>query len=161
DQHLKQATTISFENSEQLDRLGAISALLQKRMDLNKQAMRIIPQGTKLLITPEAQADLREIERLVAASRLIENRRVTEIEGVVQRHARRAEQILYAGGALILILLAVVFRVARMDLKARRSTAAALQATIEERAAEIEATKEKLELENIEQQWGQAVLQRL
>jgi PAS domain S-box-containing protein len=161
DQHLKQATTLAFENSDQLDRLGAISALLQKRMDLNKQAMRIIPQGAKLLTTPEAQADLREIKRLVAANRGVENRRVTEIESVVQRHARRAEQILYAGGALILILLAVVFRVVRMDVKARRVAAAALQSTIEERAAEVAATKEKLELENIEQQWGQVVLQRL
>jgi PAS domain S-box-containing protein len=165
DKHLKAATTLAIDNSAQLDRVGAISALLQKRIELNKQATALIAQGpsraAKVFATPEARADLQQLEKLVRDNRAIENRGLLQHEKIMQRHTRRTEQILYAGGGLTLILMGVAFRSVLADLKVRRGTIAMLKAELAEVAAEVDATNEKLQLENMGQKWGQAALQRI
>jgi PAS domain S-box-containing protein len=165
EKHLKRATTLGLENSNELDRLGAISALLQKRVDLSKEAMQLTPQtllqAAKPLTTTQAKADLQEIERLVGASRVIENKLLLEREQALQKHTRRTEMILYAGSALNVLLLGLAFYAMRMDLKSRRTATAILETKIRERSSELHAAYEKLEVENIEQKWGHAALQRI
>ena len=165
DKHLKAATTLALDNSTQLDRVGAISSLLQKRIELNKQALGLISQGpakaAKVFITAEASADLQRIEKLVRDNRATENRSLLQHERAMQRHTRRTEQILYAGGGLIVILLGVAVYTVVVDLKVRRVATATLKTELAERAAEVEATNEKLQLENMGQKWGQAALQRI
>jgi PAS domain S-box-containing protein len=163
--HLKAATTLAIDNSAQLDRLTPISALLQKRIELNKQATSLIPQGSgraaKVFTTPEARADLQRLEKLVRDNRATENRVLLQHEQTMQRHTRRTEQILYAGGGLTVVLLGVAFYSVLADLKVRRNTIATLKAELAERAAELDATNDKLQLENMGQKWGQAALQRI
>jgi PAS domain S-box-containing protein len=163
--HLKAATTLAIDNSAQLDRLTPISALLQKRIELNKQATSLIPQGpgraAKVFTTPEARADLQRLEKLVRDNRATENRVLLQHEQTMQRHTRRTEQILYAGGGLTVILLGVAFYSVLVDLKIRRNRIATLKAELAEQAAELDDTNEKLQLENMGQKWGQAALQRI
>jgi PAS domain S-box-containing protein len=165
DKHLKIATTLALDNPDQMDRLGAMSALLQKRIELNKEAGRLSAQGpvqaTKFFTTTDARADLRELGRLVASNRAIENRVGVTRGETLQRHTRRTEQILCAGAVLTLILLGLAYRVVRTDVKLWRMTAVNLQAKIDERTEQLEALNEKLQIEDIEQQWGQAALDRI
>jgi PAS domain S-box-containing protein len=166
EKHLKTATTIAFETPEQLDRLGRISLLLQKRLELNKEAARLSGgqgpvQAAKLFTTVEARADLRELERLVASNRTIESRVAQKREETLQRHTRRTEQILCAGAGLTLVLLGVAFYVVRLDMKARRAAAANLEAKVQEKTDELGELNERLQIEDIEQQWGQAALDRI
>lgn len=159
--HLKTATTLAFENPDQLDRLGAIAAVLQKRIDLNKEAARLMARGMPLFTTPEARADLRDLEQRVAANRNLENRILLQHEQTLFRHTRRTEQILYAGAGLVVLLLSLAFSAVRRDLKTRRNAAALAEERLRERAAEMDAVEEKLQLENIEKKWGQAALERV
>ena len=165
DKHLKIATTLAFDNPDQMDRLGTISALLQKRIELNKEATRLSAQGpvqaTKLFTTTDARADLRELGRLVASNRAIENRVGVAREDTLHRHTRRTEQILCAGAMLMVILLGLAYRVVRTDVKLWRMTSANLQAKIQDRSEQLDALNEKLQIEDIEQQWGQAALDRI
>jgi PAS domain S-box-containing protein len=166
EKRLKTATTMAFETPEQLDRLGRISLLLQKRLELNKEAARLNGgqgpvQATKLFTTVEARADFRELERLVAANRAIENRVAQKREETLQRHTRRTEQILCAGAGLTLLLLGVAFYVVRLDMKARRAAVANLEGKIKEKTDELNELNERLQIEDIEQQWGQAALDRI
>jgi PAS domain S-box-containing protein len=161
DNHLNAATHLAFEDPDQLDRLGAISALVQKRISLNKEAARLMPaQATKLFTTTDARADLLNLEADVASSRARENRLLLQRDQSLQRHRRRTLQIQYAGGGLTLILLGLAYYAVRTDLKARRNAAAMLEEKIREGAAELQATSEKLHIEHIEQKWGHAALQR-
>jgi len=164
-EHLDVATKLAFENPEQLDRLGSISALLQQRIDTNKEALRLLGRGSAaaagLFTNAQARANLMEIQREVLASRAAENRLLHEREQTLQRHTRRTEQILVAGGALNLILLGLGFYVVHLDLKLRRSATAILETKVRERTAELNAANEMLQMENIEQKWGQAALQRI
>jgi PAS domain S-box-containing protein len=161
DGHLKTATTLAFENAAQLDRLGPIATLLQKRIDLNKEAGRLMVRGMALFTTAEARADLRDLEQRVAANRTLENRLSIDHEQMLQRHTRRTEQILYAGGGLIVILLGLAFAMVRRDLQARRNAAALADERLRERGAELDALTDKWQLENLEKRWGQAALERV
>lgn len=164
-EHLDVATKLAFENDDQLDRLGAISALLQKRIDANKEALRLMAKGSaeaaSLFTNAQSQAVLRDIERQVFASRTAENRLLHEREQTLQRHTQRTEDILWAGGALNVLLLAFGFVVVRIDVKLRRNATAMLEDKVRERTAELAVANEKLQMENIEQKWGQAALQRI
>jgi PAS domain S-box-containing protein len=142
-----------------------ISALLQKQIDANKDAIRARAQSPAvaagLLTNATLRANLASIQREIGASRSAENSLLLEREQTLQRHTRRTEQILYAGGALNLILLALAFYVVRLDISLRRQATAILEQRVRERTAELGEANEKLQLENIEQKWGQASLQRI
>jgi PAS domain S-box-containing protein len=164
-EHLNVATKLAFENPEQIDRLAAVSSLLQRRIDTNKDALRMLASGASqaagLFTNAQARANLAEIEKQIFASRAVENQLLHEREQTLQRHTRRTEQILYAGGALNVLLLGLAFYVVQLDLKLRRNATAILETKVRERTAELNEANDKLQMENIEQRWGQAALQRI
>jgi PAS domain S-box-containing protein len=164
-EHLNIATKLAFENEDQLDRLGAISALLQTRIDVNKEALRLLAKSSAeaagLFTNAQATANLRDIERQVFASRAAENRLLHERETTSRHYTQRTEDILWAGGALNVLLLSFAFYVVRIDLRLRRDATAILETKVRERTAELNSANNILEMENIEQKWGQAALQRI
>jgi PAS domain S-box-containing protein len=166
DSHLKAATKMSLENPEQLNRLGPISDLLDTRMEANKESQRLLAQtsiaaAAGVFTNAQARANLRELERQVTANRMAENKLILEREETAQRHNRWTDQILYAGIVLDVILLGLAIYGLRIDLRWSRAATAALETKIREHTAELNAAYEKLQVENIEQQWGQAALQRV
>ena len=165
DEHLKVATKLAFENSNQQKRLEGLSVLLQKQIDFNKQAAQLRgqdpPAGAGVFTNALARANVVAIEREIAAGKAEENRLLHEREQKLQRHTARTEQILYAGAVLNLILLCLAFYVVRMDLNLRRQATAILETKVKERTAELAAANDKLQIENMEQKWGQAALSRV
>jgi PAS domain S-box-containing protein len=164
--HLKTATRISLDNPEQLNRLGPISDLLETRLEANKESQRLLAQtsiaaAAGVFTNAQARATLRELERQVTASRMAENKLILEKDEAAQRHNRWTDQILYAGVALNVILLGLAIYGVRTDLKWSRAATAALETKIRENTVELHAAYERLQVENIEQEWGQAALQRV
>jgi len=161
-EHLEVARTLAFENPEQLKRLESLGALLQKQIDWSKQA------NANVFTNAEVRANIVEIQRQIAEGENQENALLLQREQKLQRHTRRTEQILYTGAGLNLGLVGFAFFLVQRDLNLRRRAAAALQAAnesleikVKERTAELADANEKLQIENLEQKWGQAALRRV
>lgn len=159
--HLKTATRISLDNPEQLNRLGPISDLLETRIQANKEAAQSSIAAASVLTNAQARANLRELERQVASSRMAENKLILERDEAAQRHNRWTDQILYGGVVLNFVLLGLAIYGVRTDLKWSRGATAVLEAKLREHTVELNGAYERLQVENIEQQWGHAALQRV
>jgi PAS domain-containing protein len=161
-EHFEVAQKLAFENPAQLKRLEQLEALLQKQIDWNKQG------AANVFTNAAARTNILEIERAIAEGRRDENALLLQREQRLQRHTRRTEEILYSGVGLNLGLLGFAFFVVHRDLKLRRRAANALQAAneslevkVKERTAELGRANEQLQIENLEQKWGQAALRRV
>jgi PAS domain S-box-containing protein len=171
-EHLTVAQKLAFENPTQLQRLDRVAALLQRQIDWNKQAVQLRAENPAaaagVFTNSDTRANLTDIEKEIRAAKAEENNLLLTREQTLQKHTRRTEQILYAGAAFNLALLGMAFYLVRRDLNLRRAAAAALgaaneslEAKVKERTTELASANEKLQVENIEQKWGQAALQRL
>jgi PAS domain S-box-containing protein len=171
-EHLNVAQKLCFENPPQLQRLDRIATLLQRQVDWNKQALQLRAQNPAaaagIFTNAATRANMTDIEKEIAAAKSDENALLHEREQTLQKHTRRTEQILYTGAAINVVLLGFAFYVARRDLTLRRRAAAALTAAnetleqkVQARTAELASANDKLQVENLEQKWGQAALQRL
>ncbi len=165
DEHLKVAAKLAFQNPGQKGRLATIAALLQRQIDLNKDSVQLRGQDPKaaaaLFTTGQARTNVAQIEIEISTGKAEANQLLHEREQKLTRHTARTEQILYAGAGLNLLLLGFAFYVVRMDLNLRRKATEILEAKVAERTAELAAANEKLQIENLEQKWGQAALARV
>ena len=165
DEHLKIAEKLAFEKPSQIKRLGDLSVLLQQQIDLNKQAAQLRKSdpgaAAGIFTNAQARANLAKIESEIRAAKSEENRLLHEREQKLQRHTQRTEQLLYGGAGLNIVLLALAFYAVRRDLNLRREATALLEQKVKERTAELAAANSKLQIENLEQKWGQASLGRL
>jgi PAS domain S-box-containing protein len=172
DEHLQIASRLALENPAQRQRLATLTGLLQKQIDANKESARLRAldpaRAAEIFTNATTRANLVEIQRQIAAGKAAEDALLHERDQKLTRHTTRTKQILALGGALNVVLLGFAFYVVRLDLNLRRRAAAALQAAneslevkVRERTAELADSNEKLQIENLEQQWGQAALRRL
>jgi PAS domain S-box-containing protein len=152
--------------------MNRLADLLQRQIDWNKESMQLRAQSAagamRVFTNAETRSNLSEIAKEVSAGKAEENQLLQQREQKLQRHTRRTEQILYTGVGLNFVLLALAFVVVRRDLNLRRSAAAALKDANENleqkvklRTKELADAMNELQIENLEQKWGQAALQRL
>lgn len=171
-EHLTVSQKLAFENPTQLQRLDRIASLLQRQIDWNKQAVQLRAENPAaaagIFTNAQARANFIDIEKEIRDAKAEENDLLLKREQTLQKHTRRTEAILYSGAIFNLTLLGLAFYLVHRELKVRRAAAAALRAAnesleikVKERTAELASANEKLQVENIEQKWGQAALQRL
>lgn len=159
DENYKVAAQLALGNPSQLQRLESLSTLLQRVIDFNKQAAQT--RSAAIFTNAQHRAALAEIKTQIEASKAAENALLLQREQTLNRHTSRTEQILYAGAGLNIVLLGLAFYIFRLDLNLRRQATAILEQKVLERTAELAAANEKLQIEYLEQKWGQAALSRV
>jgi PAS domain S-box-containing protein len=171
-EHLEVAQQLAFENPAQALRMNRVAGFLQRQIDSNKQSMQLRERGPaaalSIFTNVETQANLANIQREIRETRKDEMDFLQQREQKMQRHTWWTERIFFVGSAFIVVLLAAAGFLVGRDLRLRKRAAKvlklandALEEQVSLRTAELALALDKVQVKNIEQQWGQAALQRL
>jgi PAS domain S-box-containing protein len=171
-EHLDIAQQLAFESPAQFQRMNRLAELLQRQIDWNKESIQLRAQSQaaamRVFTNVQTRSNLLEIAKEISAARAEENQFLQQREQKLQRHTRWTEWILYTGIGVNFVLLALAFVVVRRDLNLRRRATAALkdanenlEAKVKLRTKELADALNELQIENLEQKWGQAALERL
>jgi PAS domain S-box-containing protein len=170
--HLDVAMALTAENPDEHALLARLEPFLAARVEFARETVQAREKGLDaartLLISDKSLESMNEIVKLVTQLTARENVLLLGQEQAAHEHERTTRWILFAGLGLDLVLLSFLFWIVRLDLAVRRRAAAALAAAnaslesrVRDRTAELAASVESLEVENLERRWAQEASQRL
>lgn len=171
--HLDVAMALTSEDPDEHAQLVRLETLLAARVEFARELVQArhdkgLDAARQLMTSDKSLEAMREIAQLVTQLTAREKALLLQREQAVHEHERTTRWIIFTGLGLNLVLLSFLFWIVRLDLALRRRAAAALaasnaslEARVRERTAELAASVESLEMENLERRWAQESSQRL
>jgi PAS domain S-box-containing protein len=170
-EHLQVAKVLTADHARQQQRLAALETLIRKRVQFSETTLQVRQEkgfeAARELLGSRDRGELDEIRKLVANLKQEENQLLQQRDQVSHRNARTTRWIVFTGVAFNFVLLALIFWLLRIDLELRRKAALALQEAnevlelkVQQRTADLAKANESLALENLEQRWAHAAMER-